>query len=135
MGISSTGKLEISESFEGQEHSGTVHEGDAVVFTAFAPHRALPNRSERIRLSLDFRFQPLSDPGTDLVFGDFCPAVDQSWEAIYAGSNIPPELQYYWRRERLALQAHDDTHFYQQVRILVTVTDRSGDRDRSFRGS
>lgn len=34
------------------------HPGDIVVFTSLTVHRGLPNRSNRIRLSCDFRYQP-----------------------------------------------------------------------------
>ena len=38
--------------------------GDLLVFHSLMIHRALPNRSNRIRLSLDTRYQPLSEPRT-----------------------------------------------------------------------
>jgi len=38
--------------------------GDLLIFHSMTIHRALPNRSERIRLSLDARYQPQSIPRT-----------------------------------------------------------------------
>ena len=38
--------------------------GDMLVFHSLMIHRALPNTSDRIRLSLDTRYQPLSEPRT-----------------------------------------------------------------------
>ena len=38
--------------------------GDLLVFHSLMIHRALPNTSDRIRLSLDTRYQPLSEPRT-----------------------------------------------------------------------
>jgi hypothetical protein len=38
--------------------------GDLLLFHSLSIHRALPNRSDRIRLSIDGRFQPLAMPRT-----------------------------------------------------------------------
>jgi len=38
--------------------------GDLLMFHSLMIHRALPNTSDRIRLSLDTRYQPLSEPRT-----------------------------------------------------------------------
>jgi len=44
----------------------TIHyrPGDLLIFHSLMVHRALPNTSDRIRLSLDARYQPRSDPRT-----------------------------------------------------------------------
>jgi hypothetical protein len=36
--------------------------GDVLVFHAFSVHRAFPNRSNQLRLSVDYRYQSASDP-------------------------------------------------------------------------
>ena len=38
--------------------------GDLLIFHSLMIHRALPNTSDRIRLSLDARYQPISEPRT-----------------------------------------------------------------------
>ncbi|MFN8006885.1 MAG: phytanoyl-CoA dioxygenase family protein [Terriglobia bacterium] len=38
--------------------------GDLLIFHSLTIHRALPNRSDRVRLSLDARYQPISEPRT-----------------------------------------------------------------------
>lgn len=38
--------------------------GDLLIFHSLTIHRALPNTSDRIRLSLDARYQPISEPRT-----------------------------------------------------------------------
>jgi 1-deoxypentalenic acid 11beta-hydroxylase len=40
------------------------HPGDLLIFHSLMIHRALPNTSDRIRLSLDARYQPVSEPRT-----------------------------------------------------------------------
>jgi len=43
--------------------TGDLMPGDAILFHCMTIHRAFDNRSaSRIRLSVDFRYQPQSDP-------------------------------------------------------------------------
>ena len=77
-------------------HGGDFRLGDVLVFHSHAVHRALPNRSpDRIRLSVDYRYQPASHPVTR---GSLLPHYARdSWDAIYAGWRST-ELQRYWER-------------------------------------
>lgn len=69
--------------------------GDVVLFHSHTVHRGLPNLSpDRIRLSVDFRYQGVSQPVTA---GSLEPHHGQiSWEEIYEGWQSS-RLQYYWR--------------------------------------
>lgn len=73
--------------------------GDVVVFHSLLVHKALPNLSpNRLRLSVDFRYQGVSQPATA---GSFLPHHGQvSWEEVYAGWKSA-ERQYYWRKHDL----------------------------------
>jgi ectoine hydroxylase-related dioxygenase (phytanoyl-CoA dioxygenase family) len=70
-------------------------EGDVVLFHSLTVHKALPNLSpDRLRLSVDFRYQPLSHP---VAPSSLRPHFDrQTWEEIYADWNST-RYQYYWR--------------------------------------
>jgi hypothetical protein len=70
-------------------------EGDVVLFHSLTVHKALPNLSpDRLRLSVDFRYQPLSHP---VAASSLRPHYDrEEWEQIYADWSSP-RLQYYWR--------------------------------------
>lgn len=70
--------------------------GDILTFPAFTAHRALPCQDKSlIRLSLDVRFQPKSEPIAPKSLLTHC---ELTWETIYEGwqSN---DLQYYWKKE------------------------------------
>lgn len=69
--------------------------GDVVVFHSLTVHKALPNLApDRIRLSVDYRYQPVSHPATE---GSFLPHYARaSWDEIYAGWQSST-YQYYWR--------------------------------------
>jgi hypothetical protein len=43
-------------------HRADYRPGDALVFAPFTPHCGMPNYSDRMRLSIDFRVQPVSAP-------------------------------------------------------------------------
>ena len=75
--------------------SGDISFGDAIVFHSLTTHASFPNTSERIRLSIDCRYQRISNlvckPSLDVgAIG-----ID-SWDEVY--SNWKSEgLTYYWR--------------------------------------
>jgi ectoine hydroxylase-related dioxygenase (phytanoyl-CoA dioxygenase family) len=74
---------------------GDFANGDLVVFHSLTVHKALPNLSpDRLRLSVDFRYQPLSHP---VAQSSLLPHFAQlTWEEIYTGWNSA-RYQYYWR--------------------------------------
>ena len=69
--------------------------GDVLLFHSLTVHKALPNlTNDRLRLSTDFRYQPVSEPITE---GSLLPHYARlSWEEIYAGWHST-RYQYYWR--------------------------------------
>jgi ectoine hydroxylase-related dioxygenase (phytanoyl-CoA dioxygenase family) len=69
--------------------------GDVLTFPAFTVHKALPSQfADRIRLSFDVRYQPLSEPVEEKSLLPHC---GLTWEQIYEGWHSD-ELQYYWRK-------------------------------------
>lgn len=75
---------------------GDVNAGDVLIFHSLTVHAASPNLSDRLRLSLDCRFQDARRPlnPANLVFAG---ESGKSWEKTYSGwqSN---ELKFYWKR-------------------------------------
>ena len=68
--------------------------GDALFFHSHAIHKALPNQSpDRIRLSVDYRYQGCSQPVTE---GSLLPHFNRmGWDEIYT-SWQSTQYQYYW---------------------------------------
>ncbi|HXG23877.1 MAG TPA: phytanoyl-CoA dioxygenase family protein [Chthonomonadales bacterium] len=85
--------------------------GDVVVFHSLCVHRAIPNLTpNRLRLSVDYRYQPLSHP---VVESSFRPHHGQiTWEEVYAGWHSN-RYQYYWRN--LPLRFAEWTPKYHQA--------------------
>lgn len=69
--------------------------GDVLFFHSLMVHKGLPNLTpDRIRLSVDFRYQGISQP---VVASSFQPHHGQlSWEEVYRNWKSP-QFQYYWR--------------------------------------
>jgi ectoine hydroxylase-related dioxygenase (phytanoyl-CoA dioxygenase family) len=86
----------------GEWVGGEIHAGDLLLFNSLTVHEAAPNRSNRMRISLDCRFQSYRraiNPAA-LVFAG---SGRKSWETTYA--NWPSdELKYYWTRLPLQLK-------------------------------
>lgn len=81
---------------------GDVNAGDVLIFHSLTVHAASANLSERLRLSLDCRFQDarrVLNPA-NLVFGG---ESGKSWEKTYAGWHSD-DLKFYWKRMSLTLE-------------------------------
>jgi len=77
---------------------GAIHAGDVLIFHSLTVHAATPNVSDRVRISLDCRFQDYRraiNPAA-LVFPG-SEAGGRSWIKTYAGWHSG-ELQYFWKR-------------------------------------
>jgi len=107
---------------------GRINAGDVLVFHSLTVHAASPNRSHRLRISMDCRFQNYGraiHPGNLAFAGDS----GKSWEATYARwrSN---DLKYYWKNiplkfqpskfeiERLSKTAEPESRRARYARIL-----------------
>lgn len=73
--------------------------GDALIFSSLVIHKALPNLSaNRIRLSVDYRYQPASAP---IVQSSLEPHFGQvTWPEVYEGWRSD-RYQYYWKDHHL----------------------------------
>ena len=101
------GLVEIVEPFSGQWVSGDYRLGDLSIHHSMVVHKALPDRTNRLRLSLDCRYQRVSEPvNAKCLNPDGQPLV---WEKLYAGWHRQ-DLQYYWRKWEL-----NATHFDSSV--------------------
>ena len=88
------------ERIGGEWVSSPFNVGDVLFFHSHTVHRGLPNRSgNRIRLSVDYRYQRASDPVMDKVLTPHQGRL--SWEEVYKGWKSD-RYQYHW--QRFALQ-------------------------------
>jgi hypothetical protein len=100
-------QAKLDERFEELDWvGGDLELGDALVFHSLTMHRALPNRTKRMRLSVDYRFQREGEPLTagclEPHFGRF------GWDDVYRGWSRE-DLKYYWRGKQYTVVPWDAT--------------------------
>ena len=121
------GGLGIAADLEGRWRGGSFRLGDAVIFHSLTPHRALPNRTERLRMSVDFRYQRAAEP----VAPDSLLPHDPrhiSWEEIYAGWADPDPLKYYWKAFHMQEKPYDPSWHEERDTIAFQMAEH-GDRN------
>ena len=95
-----------TEEHEDDWLEGDFAVGDVLTFPAFTIHKALPCQfRDRIRLSFDVRYQPLSEPVEEKSLLPHC---GLTWEQVYEHWQST-ELQYYWKRLPLVKAGWDPT--------------------------
>ncbi|AZN39155.1 phytanoyl-CoA dioxygenase family protein [Paenibacillus albus] len=93
---------------------GDYEAGDIVIFHSMMVHKALPNRQPgRVRLSLDLRFQPASQP---IENASLLPHGPFEWDELYEGWTRE-DLQYYWKKEQFTFLPFDESIRWQKDKI------------------
>lgn len=87
--------------------TGDMRPGDLLIFGCLTVHRGAPNISRTLRLSVDFRFQPLSEPACANGFESGSDA--ENWDTIYSRWTTD-SLKYYWRALDPTLVPFDDSY-------------------------
>jgi len=102
------GGIEISNPLAGRWVSGAFAVGDVLLFHSMTVHKGVPNRSNRLRMSMDVRYQRVSEPfNIDNANPDGQPL---SWDEVYEGWRSDT-LKYYWQRVPLTLTPFDPVWF------------------------
>ena len=102
------GGIEIADPLEGTWRSTGFALGDVLIFHSMLVHKGVPNHSDKLRMSMDVRYQLVSEPfNLDNAHADAQPL---AWDDIYAGWHAK-DLQYYWRKLPLTLKDFDRTWF------------------------
>lgn len=93
---------------------GDYRIGDVLTFPCFTVHKALPSlEPEQIRLSIDARYQAISEPIEEKSLKPHCKL---TWEEVYAGWT-DANLQYYWAASAPKLSPWDSTLLQPAQRI------------------
>jgi len=88
--------------------------GDVLTFPSYTIHKALRcQHRDQIRLSLDVRFQPVSEP---IEEKSLLPHTELTWEEVYADWRSD-DLKYYWKKNDLRLVPRDETLMQPSRRI------------------
>jgi ectoine hydroxylase-related dioxygenase (phytanoyl-CoA dioxygenase family) len=122
------GGIEITDPLEGRWVRGDFAAGDVLFFHSMTVHKGLPNCSDRLRMSMDVRYQLASEPfNIDNANPDGQPL---SWEEVYADWHSDA-LKYYWRRLPLTLQSFDPQWFDKRDALGFELGEAGDQRARS----
>jgi len=122
------GGIEITDPLEGTWVSADFAAGDVLLFHSMTVHKGVANRSGRLRMSMDVRYQLVSEPfNIDNADPDGQPL---SWEEIYADWRSDA-LQYYWQRLPLTLKAFDPVWFERRDALGFALGEAGDPRARS----
>jgi len=122
------GGIEITDPLDGSWVSGDFAAGDVLLFHSMTVHKGVANRSGRLRMSMDVRYQLVSEPfNIDNADPDGQPL---SWEEIYADWRSDA-LQYYWQRLPLTLKAFDPVWFERRDALGFALGEAGDPRARS----
>jgi hypothetical protein len=118
------GGMDISVPIPGTWVTGAFKAGDALIFQDVTVHKALPNRTNEIRMSFDARFQPASQPiaDTNMVPYSGC----GSWDEVYAGWQRT-DGQYYWKAMNPTVVPLDRSHYERRDAMAFEMAER-GDK-------
>eukprot|EP01084_Bolivina_argentea_P303720 524444_1 len=68
--------------------------GDVLLFNSYNVHKAMDNNSDKLRISCDFRYQPINE---EIVNGSLLPHWGRmEWDQIYSQWNNN-DIKYYWK--------------------------------------
>ena len=101
------GGLEVLDPLDGTWAYSPFKQGDVLIFHSLTVHKGMPNGSDRLRMSMDARYQKASEP---IAPGSLQPHSQPStWEEIYAGW---PETapKYYWRKWDMEVKEYDNSY-------------------------
>ena len=117
------GGLEVVDPLDGAWTYSPFNQGDVLIFHSLAVHKGMPNGSDRLRMSLDARYQKASEP---IAPGSLQPHSQPSaWEEIYA--DWPEmDLKYYWRKWDMEVKEYDNS-YHDKRDVMALKMAREGD--------
>jgi len=124
------GGLAVTEPLENAWVNSPIEQGDVIIFHSMVVHKGLPNRGDRLRLSIDGRYQRVSDP----ITADSLKPHDRrhSWEAIYADWPAADPLKYYWRQWELRIETFDASYFERRDQMGLELAAQGDPDSRSI---
>ncbi len=106
--------------------SGSMRQGDVIIFHSLAVHRGRPNKSKRLRLSIDARYQRVSDPVAAKSLNPHGGLI--TWEQLYKDWPADHKLKYYWRKWDLTIKEYDNSYTHKRDQMAFAMAE-AGDPD------
>jgi hypothetical protein len=109
----------------GEWVSPAYHTGDAIIFHSLTVHRAPENRGNALRLSMDCRYQGISQPFSEKLLVPL-PGVEEAYPHWNS-----KDLPYYWRRLNLKTSEHD-LSYYEKIDAEMRARGQEGNMRETF---
>jgi hypothetical protein len=124
-----SGGLEVVDPLAGRWRASPFEAGDVLIFHSLTVHKGLPNLSNRLRQSMDARYQRVSEPVSQLSLSPYAGLF--AWEEVYAGWTSTA-YQHYWRRLPITMGEFDTRYYERRDAIAFEMAERG---DRTARAS
>lgn len=111
------GAAEVEDSLNGHWRGGDFEAGDVLIFFTLLVHKAAPNLTDRLRVSMDCRFQRPQEPvsiGCIQLVGE-----SYEWPEIYQGWKHD-DLKYYWKALDLRTVPYDPKYFARRDQLAFS---------------
>ncbi len=124
-----SGGLEVVEPLADRWRASPFAAGDVLIFHSLTVHKGLPNLTNRLRQSMDARYQRVSEPVSELSLSPYANLF--TWDEVYAGWKSTA-FQYYWRRLPITIGEFDRRYYERRDVIAFEMAERG---DRTARAS
>jgi len=97
--------------------------GDVLIHNCLTVHKGLPNSTNAMRVSVDYRYQPLADPISEKHIG--VSHQMRTWEELYAGwddRNDP--LKFYWEQFDLKVEPFTYTWYDRRDELAIEMGEK-----------
>ena len=122
------GGIAVTNPLEGTWVNSPFKQGDVLIFHSMAVHKGVSNSSDRLRMSIDARYQKISDP---IALGSLQPhSQPHTWEEVY--SDWPAGgLQYYWEKWNMTVKEYDNSYHDKRDRLGIEMAEKGDKRSLS----
>ncbi len=118
---SGAGGLEVTDPLDGHWVASDFALGDVVIFHSMAVHQGLPNRSDRLRQSIDARYQRAAEPVVELSLTPYASMF--TWEEVYADWRSSA-LKFYWRKQSIQVVPYDPQYYQRRDELAFAMAER-----------
>ena len=123
------GGMRITADFGDRWSYNPMQQGDVLIFHSLMVHQGVPNRSDRLRFSLDARYTRLSEPITPECTQPHT-TPEMTWEHVY--EDWPDtELKYYWKKLNLNFKEMDPIYYAKRDAMAIELAEQGDVRSRS----
>lgn len=123
------GGLAVTDPLGDNWVSNPFRQGDVLLFHSLTVHKGVPNTGTRLRMSIDARYQKITDP---IAPASLLPH-DQShtWEEIYATWSNHRELKYYWKKREMETVEYDNSYHEKRDQMALALAENGDPATRS----